>query len=334
MKKINILFILLIANLGFSQDVNDLFASGLEDARTFTDSYLAPATEGAMYSISNGWFNSADAKPLLGFEISIIGNITSIKSDKKGFILNTADYENLQFSDGSPSKLVSSSLGDIEGIQVLVDGGSPGPLDDAEFELPSGLGSGGVNFIPTGFIQVSMGAFKGTELKARFLPKIDADDVKVGFYGFGVQHEVTKWLPADKVMPIAISALIGYTHLDGSYDISDNGYVDGENQRIETKMNTWVFQAIASTKLPVINFYGSIGYLTGKSETNVLGTYVVTEGPFTSDTYVDPFSLTNKASGVRATIGTKLKLGFFRLNADHTLAAFNNFTVGINFGFR
>ena len=328
-------FSLLVSSLGSSQDINNLLASGLEDAKTFTDSYLAPATEGAMYSISNGWFNSGEAKPLLGFEIAIIGNMTSIKSDKKSFTFNTADYENLVFSDGSPSKLVSSALGDIEGITMIAEGPLPGSsLDDAEFELPSGLASGGVNIIPSGFIQVSVGAFKGTELKVRFLPKINADDVKVGFYGFGVQHEITKWLPADKLMPVAISALIGYTHLDGSYDITGNDIVDGENQRIESKMNTWVFQAIVSTKLPIINFYGSVGYLTGTSETDLLGTYVVGEGPFSSQTYVDPFSITNKASGVRGTVGTKLKLGFFRLNAEYTLAAFNNFTVGINFGFR
>ncbi|UOB16531.1 DUF6588 family protein [Abyssalbus ytuae] len=335
MKKISIFLALLTLGLGFSQEnINDIFAAGINDAQTFAEDYFAPATEGAMFSISNGWFNSADVKPLLGFEISFIGNITPVKDEKKSFILNVDDYENLQFADGSPSKAVSTALGDIEGVEVVIEGPLAGSVDDARFELPAGLASGGVDFIPTGFIQASLGVIKATELKVRFFPKIKTDDVKVGFYGFGVQHEFTKWLPADKVMPIAISGLIGYTHLDGSYDFTDTGIIEGDNQRVESKMNTWVFQAIASTKLPVINFYGSIGYMTGKSETDVLGTYVVSEGPFTSEVYVDPFSISNKANGARATLGTKLKLSFFRLNAEYTFAKFNNFNFGVSFGFR
>ncbi|MCX2679566.1 hypothetical protein OOZ15_06380 [Galbibacter sp. EGI 63066] len=336
MKKILFITLLLSGLLSTAQqNVNDLLAAGVDDAQRFTNDYLAPASEGLMYGMSNGWFNSAKAKPFLGFEISIIGNISPVKDGKKSFVLNTADYENLQFTDGSVSKEVATALGDIEGIEVYVEGEvAPGVTERAEFTLPTGLASENVNFVPTAFLQASVGLFKGTEVKMRFFPKVDSDDVKVGFYGFGVQHEFTEWLPVDNLFPVAISGLIGYTHLDGSYDFTDTGVVDGENQRFETGANTWVFQAIASTKLPVINFYGSLGYLTGKSQTDLLGTYVVQSGPFQEETITDPFSVSKKASGVKATLGTKLKLSFFRLNVDYTLAEFNSLNVGVNFGFR
>ncbi|MEO1010611.1 MAG: DUF6588 family protein [Bacteroidota bacterium] len=318
-------------------DIGDLFSAGLEDAERFTNDYLAPATQGAMHGISNGWYNSGEAKPLGGFEISIIGNMSSFnnKEDKKAFTLDTANYENLQFVDGSASKLVSSALGDLEGIRVFVEGEvAPGITERAEFELPSGLASEDINFIPSAFLQASIGVFKGTEIKARFLPKINTDDVAIGLYGVGIQHEFTKHLPAGKLFPVAISGVIGYTHLDGTYDFTNTQIVDGDNQRIDVAMNTWVFQAVASTKLPVINFYGGIGYMTGKSTTDVLGTYNVQSGPLVNETYVDPFSLESSTSGVRTNLGAKLKLGFFRLNVDYTLAEFNNLSVGLNFGFR
>ena len=90
---------------------------------------------------------------------------------------------------------------------------------------------------------------------------------------------------------------------------------------------------MAATRLPVINFYGGLGYVTGKSDTDVLGTYTVPSGPFQT-TYEDPFSINKQASGATATLGTKLKLGFFRLHVDYTLAEFNLLSAGINFGFR
>jgi hypothetical protein len=210
---------------------------------------------------------------------------------------------------------------------------APGVTERQEFELPSGLASENINFIPSGFVQASVGLIKGTELKARFLPKINTDDVSIGFYGLGLQHEFTKHLPADKILPVAISGVIGYTHLDGTYDFTETNIVDGADQRIDVAINTWVFQAVVSTRLPVINFYGGLGYLSGKSETDVLGTYTVTSGPF-QESYEDPFSLTKKASGVTANLGAKLKLGFFRLHADYSIAEFNNLSVGVNFGFR
>ncbi len=333
------IFFLLISVCGLTvsaqSDVNALLTAGLEDAERFSKDYFAPLSEGALYSISSGWANTADAKPLGGFEISIIGNMSSFKNkeDKKEFQLNIADYQNLQFVDGSTSKNVSSALGDLEGVRVFVEAEVAGVPVREEFELPTGLSAEGLNFVPSGFLQASVGIIKGTELKARFLPKINTDDASLGLYGFAIQHEFTKHLPADKLLPIAVSGLIGYTHLDGTYDVTNTGAVSGTDQKIELAMNTWIFQALVSTKLPVINFYGGLGYLRGSSTTDVKGEYVVQSGPF-AQTYIDPFSIKKDVSGVTGTIGTKLKLGFFRLNFDYTIAEFNTASAGINFGFR
>ena len=334
MKNVFFLFTILCGLQSVAQsNINEVLAGGLNDAERFTNDYLSPVLEGAMYSMSSGWYNTADAKPFGGFEISVIANMSSFKNkaDKKAFEFNTADYENFQLASGGTTQMVSTALGDIEGVEVFLEG--PGGADRIDFELPTGLASEGINFIPTAYLQASVGLIKGTEIKARFLPKINTDDVSVGLYGVGIQHDFTKHLPADKILPIAISGVIGYTHLDATYDFSNTSIIGGTDQKIDVGMNTWVFQAVVSTKLPIINFYGGVGYLTGKSTTDVLGTYIVESGPFQT-TYTDPFSIKKDASGVTGNIGAKLKLGFFRLHADYTLAAFNNLSIGINFGFR
>jgi len=318
-------------------DFNNVFAAGVDDAEQFTSDYMAPLSESVVYSLATGWYNTADAKPLGGFEISIIGNITGFKnkSDKKAFILDPNDYENLDFVDNPGiAREVSTALGDFSGTTVFVEGEVAGFVTRKEFDLPSGLSGEGVDFIPSGYIQASVGLIKGTEIKARFLPKMEYEDASISLIGFGIQHDFTKLLPADKVLPVAISAVIGYTNISGDYDLTNVNIVDGENQRIEASIGTWNFSGVVSTKLPIINFYGGIGYVSGKSVTDVLGTYRVTEGPFASETYIDPFSIIKKVSGVTGTIGTKLKLGFFRLNAEYNLGEFNTATVGVNFGFR
>ena len=133
-----------------------------------------------------------------------------------------------------------------------------------------------------------------------------------------------------KYWPVAISGLVAYTHLDASYDFTEDGIVDGENQQIQTEVNTLLFQLIVGTKLKIINFYGTVGYITAKSTTDLLGTYRVTDGALSSQEIVDPFSIEQDITGVRATIGATLKLGFFGLTADYTLAEFDSATLGLN----
>lgn len=316
---------------------NNVLAAGLEDAEKFTTDYLSPLSESVVYNMGTGWYNTADAKPLGGFEISIVGNISGFKNkqDKKVFILDPNDYQNIDFVENpGVAREVSTALGDIKGVEVFVESQVAGVTVRETFELPSGLSGEGVDFVPSGYVQASVGLIKGTEIKARFLPKMNFKDASVGLIGFGIQHDFTQLLPADKVLPVAISAVIGYTNVSGDYDLTNAKLIEGENQRIDASINTWVFSGVVSTKLPIINFYGGLGYVTGKSVTDILGTYRVTRGPFTSETYEDPFSITKKVSGVTGTLGTKLKLGFFRLNAEYNLGEFNTATVGINFGFR
>ena len=338
MRKLLTLIFLGCTMIATSQvDFNNVLAAGLEDAEQFTTDYLSPLSESVVYNMGTGWYNTADAKPLGGFEISIVGNISGFKNkqDKKVFILDPNDYQNIDFVENpGVAREVSTALGDIKGVEVFVESQVAGVTVRETFELPSGLSGEGVDFVPSGYVQASVGLIKGTEIKARFLPKMNFKDASVGLIGFGIQHDFTKLLPADKVLPVAISAVIGYTNISGDYDLTNAKLIEGENQRIDASINTWVFSGVVSTKLPIINFYGGLGYVTGKSVTDILGTYRVTRGPFASETYEDPFSITKKVSGVTGTIGTKLKLGFFRLNAEYNLGEFNTATVGVNFGFR
>lgn len=337
MKKVIFLFALSTFSgiIHAQENINDLLTAGINDAKQFSTDYLAPASEGLAFGINNGWFNNAKAPKKYGFEFSIVGNVSFIKDEKKSFEMNIADYENIRFEDNSSSKLVATALGQNDpDITIFITYDDPiFGNQEVELTLPTGIGSENINLIPTAFLQASFSPFKGTQLKGRFFPKVDTEDVKVGFYGLGIQQEFTAWLPADKIFPVAISGLIAYTHLDGSYNFTDGQYVEGENQQIDTKVNTMLYELVVGTKLPVINFYGGLGYMNGKSTTDLLGTYRVTDGFLFSEEIVDPFSVEQDVSGVRATIGTNLKLGFFSLNADYTLAEFDSASVGLNFSF-
>ncbi|WP_412561460.1 DUF6588 family protein [Winogradskyella sp. MIT101101] len=338
MKKI-VLFIAFCISVSAAKAQNDidvLLAAGVEDAERFANDYLAPGTNGMLYSLNANWFNSAKVKPLGGFEISVIANASLVKDEDKMFSMDTADYNNVQFVEGPSVQNVASVLGE-NNPDIYVEVEYEDPIfgsQTVELELPQGIGDQSKNLLPTAFVQGAIGLGSGIEVKARYFPKVDTDEVTFNLYGAGLQLEFTEWLPADKLWPVALSALVAYNHLDGSYDITDSSGIEGENQRLENDTNTWLFQLAVSTKLPVFNLYGGLGYITGKSDSDLLGNYRVTNGPLTSETITDPFSVSSEVSSVRGTLGAKLKLGFFRINAEYHLSEFDAFSVGVNFGFR
>ncbi|WP_299361013.1 DUF6588 family protein [Winogradskyella sp.] len=338
MKKI-VLFVALFASLFTAKAQNDidvLLAAGVEDARRFANDYLAPGTNGLIHSMNANWFNSAKVKPLGGFEISLVANAALVNDEDKFFSMNTSEYENVQFVQGPSVQNVASVLGENDPV-IFVEVEYDDPIfgsQTVQLELPQGIGDQSANLLPTAFLQGAVGLGSGIEVKARYFPKIDTDDVNLSMYGAALQLEFTEWLPADKLWPVALSGLIAYNHLDGSYDITESSGIEGENQRIDNNTNTWLFQLAVSTKLPIFNIYGGLGYITGKSESDLLGSYRVTDGILITETIVDPFSVSSDVSAVRGTLGAKLKLGFFRLNAEYHLSEFDVFSVGVNFGFR
>ena len=337
MKTCNIflLLVLSVSIVSAQDNIDDLLTAGINDAKRFSSEYIAPASEGLAYGINNGWFNNAKAPKKYGFEISLVGNVSFIKDEKKSFQNTVSDYEKILFADNSPSQTVATALGhNNPDITVFVTYDDPlFGNQEVALTLPTGIGSENINLIPTAFLQASFSPFTGTQLKGRFFPKVNTNDVKVGFYGLGIQQEFTSWLPADNLFPVAVSGLVAYTHLDGSYNFTDSQYVEGENQRIDTEVNTLLFELLVGTKLKIINFYGGLGYIDGKSTTDLLGTYRVTDGFLISEDIVDPFSVKQDISGLRTTLGANLKLGFFGVNADYTIAEFDSATLGLNFSF-
>jgi len=337
MKKLLLFFGLLITVPTIAQDkLEDLIAAGIEDAQRFATDYLTPGTEGLMHNVANGWIQSAEVKKPLRFDISLVGNTILVKDEHQTFTLNTADYKNLKFQDDSTVKQVATVLGENNPDITVYSEVKDGDLTvQVPFELPQGLASVNMNILPAAFLQARLGLFKGTELKLRYFPKIKQEDVRVGLYGVGLQHEFTSWLPAEKLFPVAISGIVAYTNVGANYDFTNNNIVTGTDQRFDLTVNSWLFQIQASTKLPVINFYGGIGYVSGNSEFNVLGNYKVVDGiPIDEDTdeFQNPFSVENSVSDVRGTLGLILELGFFGLHVDYTFSQFDNASVGMHFG--
>jgi len=337
-KLVLLLWVVVFPYKAFTQTaVDQLLQAGVENAQRFSQDYFKPSGEAVINAMSNGWYTSAKVKKLFHFEIGLVGNGSFVREEKKSFSLNEGEYEGLTFRDPNPTgddlepREVASIFGANNPEVVMVV--NEGQLGQAEITLPNGLGENGIGFVPTTFLQGSIGLPKSTELKVRFLPKFEvSENTEIQLYGVGVQHEFSDWYFPMKRWPVKISGILAYTNLKGSYDFTEDSSIPGSNQIIQLKSSSWLLSGIVSTKLPVLNFYGGLGLYSGSSNTSLLGTYDVQSGPVSGVTLTDPVSVDHKETGVKVTLGSRVKLGFFRFNLDYTLQNYQTLSLGMNFG--
>ena len=348
MKKLVILFSLLFSIQQSQAQELETILLAADDASLLTQNYLDPAVNGLMYSMNGGWFTTAKTHKKFGFDITINANASFVPSKAQMFDFIPNDYSFLTLPNGETELNTVMSKNDSETeVDISIPVGN-GTFKVASFDMPGGISEDlPVNAVPTPMVQLGFGLPYKTDIKLRFVPKLNFDDsVEANLIGVGLQHDIMQYFgPLDK-LPLNVSILAAFTNMRVAYNIEDNT-IDDEvavnNGEAEFKMNTWTVQAIGSLDFKIITLYGSVGYNSGTSTVKMKGDYTLTYDVEDSNGNVigtvdesisNPINLDFEANGMRATIGTRLNLGFFKIFGDYTLQEYNTASAGIAFSFR
>lgn len=311
-----------------------------QDANKLTEAYLNPAMKGLVYGMNSGWYHSAKTHKKFGFDISISLSASMVPS--KDEIFKFADL-GLSTSTTSTS-LTGATVAGSNNLEapVKVSTTIDGQTVTAQFNMPGGIKEDlPLNAVPSPSVQFSLGLPKQFDVMIRFVPEVRSDDVTGNILGIGLKKEITDWFGIIGKTPLHISLLGAYTKMDVNYNIQNSSSIQGSNQEASFSLNSYTIQAIASLNFPIINFYGGIGYSAGTSDLKMKGTYNLnynTSLPAPNNTkqviLTNPLNIDFKASGMRATLGTRLSLGFFKIFGDYTIQDYNTISAGIAFSFR
>jgi hypothetical protein len=332
------IIVICISFFSSAQDISeDALALALEDIETFSEKFYTPGSEAIIYAMSSGWFNSAKAKEAWKLDIGLVGNVTLANSDSRSFLFDEADYNSTRLVSGQTQQNVSTILGENNpNISVFLSVDNPNGGDDIDIELrlPNGI-TKTVNFMPTAFIQASLGLGKGFEIKARYLPNVTYKDVEAQFIGFGIQNEITKWIKTSENFPLHISAFVGYNNFEGFYGFTESDKIDDLDGRSIAKSESWLFSGIVSTKFEKLNFYSSIGFISGVAETttSMTGDYTIERqsGDINANIDIEPYAINTSVNGARLTFGANLTLGSFNVFSDFSLQEFSTASIGVSY---
>jgi hypothetical protein len=348
--------LLLMSATGFSQLVNvDFLRSAPEDGVKFIEAYISPWANALGAGMNGSWYNTAKPHKLLGFDVTLGLNVGMVPAAAKSFDLTSIGLSDNLSVTGSSTVAPTAAGGLGKGPEMtysVTQSGFP-TVNVATFNTPPGTNLG---FIPAPTAQIGLGLPLGTEVKVRYMPTLDIRDGDIGLWGVGLMHSIMQYIPGNKLLPVDVSLFGGYTELtvnvplnlqpDDAFTSSYTTYnatTDFNDQNLGITVSAMNVSAIASVNLPIISFYGGLGYSQTQFKAVMTGNFplpgVEAGGVVYNDAGVKtgadfPEINIENFSGLRANVGFRLKFAVITIHADYTKAQYNVFSTGLGVSFR
>jgi len=346
------LFVFLFAflfTISYSQDLQETLGKLSKDA---AGAYVAPVVSGFGANLNSGWVHRVPKAKIFGIDVEfgIVFMGTFFGDNNKTFKASGS----FQFNRDQAAYLVDQTAAYPAPVRAaLIDSlasktftvGLSGPTivgsknDSVKVDFSgttiSYMGSTynvnpnkiatpvkgfleELSLLPLAAPQFTFGTVYGTSISFRFLPSIKIDD-KLGefsYFGFGIQHNPSMWIPA----PLPVDVSVGF--FTQSMKVGD----------IFSTTAT-VFGAYASRTFGpgAINVTPYAGLSVESSTIEVKYDYIV-DYPLPNTKVPITFELKGENS-VRFTLGAAFKLALFNLNFDYNIAKYNSISAGFGFVF-
>jgi hypothetical protein len=315
---------------------------GSKNVQELVKGYISPITEDFGSLVNNGWYNTAATHKKFGFDLTVTVNSLSTKSTDERFIIPALSGVTFDGTTGNNDK-APTAYGPQNEFPKFHYTAGPNSVPSLSFQGPDGAGINkdvpiGSIAVPT--LQAGIGLFANTDLRIRYTPKVTISDNELENWGIGVHHDIKQHIPGMKELPFSLAVFVAYSQLKATADLSGVYNASGSKQEGVGETQAYTIQAMISKKLAVFTFYGALGFNGSKTEYAINGTYVVDKTETGTSlaapvTLVNPFNLTTKLSGVRATGGMRINLGPVIMNGDYSFVNSKGmFTAGFGFTVR
>ena len=208
----------------------------LNDALFFSDQYITPATDAAVYQAASGWMTSPKKRKLWDVTLGLHANVFFVPKRDRSFEIKNSDFQFFQI-EGAASATVPTALGDDSQVYLV------GDLDGEEIRLksPEGVNQETI-FYP--YLQGSVALPYGIEIVAKYSTKTKLKKGDYQVYGFGLKHNFSQYFKSLEAKKISLAALVVYSKEDISFDFISipTQYGSLGINRLNGLVDTWQFQ--------------------------------------------------------------------------------------------
>ena len=235
-----------------NQEVIQQLGSLVDDALLYSDKYVTPVVDAAVYQSVAGWVATPKKRELFDVELSVHANIFFVPKRDRRFTLSNSDLTFFQFEEGTAAS-VPTGFG-----------------NDDQYMLQGQLGDGEVNILtPEGidmeqvaypYIQAAVGLWYGTDIIVKYSPKVNFRKREFQTYGAGIKHNISQYFGSLEEKDIHFSVLAAYSKENMSSNFLDveTDYGSLGISRIDGIVDTWQFQLNGSKEYGNFEFMGGI----------------------------------------------------------------------------
>lgn len=223
----------------------------INDALFFSDQYITPATDAAVYQAASGWVASPKKRELWDVTISLRTNVFFTPQSDRKFTINNSDFTFFQLEEGE-SATVPTALGNKHQVYLS------GQLGDSEvrLETPQGID---MQTVAYPYLQGAVSLWGGTELIAKYSTKVKLKKSNYQVYGFGLQHNISQYFKKLEEKKLHLAAMVGYSNEEVSFNFLDiqTDYGTLGISEIMGLVDTWQFQLSGSKEFGSFEVLGS-----------------------------------------------------------------------------
>lgn len=239
----------------------------MNDAIFFTEKYVTPATDAAVYQAAVSWVNTPKKAKLWDFTLGIHGNAFLVPRSDRDFAISNSDFSFFKI-DGASSGTTPSALGNdqyltLVGQLTTNDATNPPTTTDITLRTPEGINMETVIYP---YAQASLGLWYGTEFIAKYSPKTQLKNVEYQVYGMGLKHNLSQYFKSLEQHNFHLSTLFAYANEDitvAFLDVKTEFGSLGLNA-LNSKIDTWQLQFNGSKEFKKLEL--SAGFIINTSD--------------------------------------------------------------------
>lgn len=217
----------------------------LNDATLYSEKYIIPATDAAVYQASSSWMSSPKKRKLYDVTLGLYNNLFVVPKGDRSFQINNSDFTffNIQNANGESisSATVPTALGSDTHYYLV------GTIDSNQIRIaaPNGVNQQTV-YYP--YLQGSLSLWKGFEVVGKYSTKVKLKKGNYQVYGFGLKHNFSQYFKSLEKHKINLATLLAFSKEEISFDFLDTytSYGNLGINRITGKVATWQLQMSAS----------------------------------------------------------------------------------------
>lgn len=224
----------------------------IDDAVLYSDNYLTPVTNGAVYLASTSWMSSAKKKKLWEVQIGLHNNTFIVPKKDRSFNYSNSQFKFFQLENGA-SNVLPTAYGN--GDQVYLYGELFG--NNFRVKTPKGLNKETVNYP---YLHVELGLPFGFELITRTSTVTNLKNGYYQVYGYGLKHNISQYFSSFERKDINLSVMSMYSREEVGIDFLDIPSNIGNFglNKLTSKVNTYHFQISGSKSINKFEFLGSV----------------------------------------------------------------------------